>query len=90
MKRYMLSAFLGSLLLLLTIAFSSTFHIAIVKTTGSIGGIILAAAALVMNALEDPPSSDNTGGGAVWATYLLLLSLPNLIACITSYVLWTR
>lgn len=55
MKRYMLSAFLGSLLLLLSIAFSSTFHVAIVKTTGSIGGIILAAAALVMNALEDPP-----------------------------------
>ncbi|MEK1828577.1 hypothetical protein AAAC51_04545 [Priestia megaterium] len=42
-------------MLLLSIAFSSTFHIAIVKTTGSIGGIILAAAALIMNALEDPP-----------------------------------
>ncbi|MBK0008454.1 MULTISPECIES: hypothetical protein [Priestia] len=98
MKRYMLSAFLGSLLLLLSIAFSSTFHIALVKITGSIGGIILAAAALIMNTLEDPPASDHTGGravevldkGAVWAAYLLLLSLPNLIACITSYVLWTR
>lgn len=51
-----------------------------------------------MNTLEDPPASDHTGGravevldkGAVWVAYLLLLSLPNLIACITSYVLWTR